>query len=134
MVRTCMTSRARVFMWEYVRPGSRDYKIGKLHASWYKLVIRHGHAGNFFLGQVIFQSWVCSIVNGSHGSLAKKRTTMAKIEGVGKGSPHIGRKLTNGTQMLQNRRFGVSFNIKELRYFRGTFYMKIPTTGLCRVT
>jgi hypothetical protein len=41
VVRTCMRSRARVFMWTDIRPSSRDYKIGKIQASWYKLVIRH---------------------------------------------------------------------------------------------
>jgi hypothetical protein len=40
VARTCMRSRARVFMWTDIRPSSRDYKIGKMQASWYKLVIR----------------------------------------------------------------------------------------------
>jgi hypothetical protein len=30
-------------MWTDIRPSSRDYKIGKMHASWYELVIRHAH-------------------------------------------------------------------------------------------
>jgi len=44
IVSKCMTSKARVFMWNDNRSGFRDYKIGKLHASWYKLVIRHVQA------------------------------------------------------------------------------------------
>jgi hypothetical protein len=32
--------RGKCFYSSYI-PGSRDYKIGKLQASWYKLVIRH---------------------------------------------------------------------------------------------
>ena len=35
VVRTCMTSRARVFVWTDTRRSSRDYKIGKMQASWY---------------------------------------------------------------------------------------------------
>ena len=33
-------------MWRDIRPSSRDYKIGKLQASWYKLVIRHAQVND----------------------------------------------------------------------------------------
>jgi hypothetical protein len=45
-----MTSRVRIFMWKDIRPGSRDYKIGKMQTSLYKLVIRHA--------QGILATWV----------------------------------------------------------------------------
>ena len=53
VVRTCMRSRARVFMWTDIRPSSRDYMIGKMHASWYELVIRHAQGGR---AQVLAES------------------------------------------------------------------------------
>ena len=34
-------------MWKDIKPGSRDYKIGKLQASWHKLVIRHAQGHNY---------------------------------------------------------------------------------------
>ena len=33
-------NQARILVRKDIRPSSRDHKIGKLHASWYKLVIR----------------------------------------------------------------------------------------------
>ncbi len=33
-------------MWKDIRPRSRDYKMGKLQASWYKLVIRQGQVND----------------------------------------------------------------------------------------
>jgi putative transposase len=38
-------------MWTDIRPSSRDYKIGKMQASWYKLVIRHAQVLKDLCGQ-----------------------------------------------------------------------------------
>ena len=34
-------------MWKDIEPSSRDYKIEKQQASWYKLVIRHAQADRY---------------------------------------------------------------------------------------
>ena len=39
-------------MWKDIRPSSRDYKIGKHQASWYKLVIRHAQGDIWYLDEV----------------------------------------------------------------------------------
>jgi hypothetical protein len=65
-----MTSRARVFMWTDIRPSFRDYKIGKMQASWYKLVIRHAQQGRdeCFQEQDWLSLGIQMIINNSPGT------------------------------------------------------------------
>jgi antitoxin (DNA-binding transcriptional repressor) of toxin-antitoxin stability system len=50
-------------MWTDIRPSSRDYKIGKMQASWYKLVIRHAQPRTSKSQEFFDQTHLCCYNN-----------------------------------------------------------------------